>query len=264
MKPGRVSALASSLALGVTGALALNSCSSVPASLRAAPDVPGATFVGDKTCAECHGAIARVFPSSAHARIRLEDPRAAGLTGCEACHGPGSLHVAGGGGRGKSIVNPGKNPAACFECHRPIEAEFRLPQHHPVLEDHMNCAQCHDPHGTDIFKPPNGLAMARLNETCAACHREQTRPFVFEHPALREGCTVCHSPHGAVNAKLLVQRDLNLCLRCHAQVQGPGVARGQLYIGNIDHTSLIRLGACWSSGCHTAVHGSNLDIRLRY
>ena len=37
-----------------------------------------------------------------------------------------------------------------------------------------------------------------------------------------------------------------------------------VYIGNVDHTSLIRLGACWSSGCHTAVHGSNVDPRLRY
>jgi predicted CXXCH cytochrome family protein len=106
--------------------------------------------------------------------------------------------------------------------------------------------------------------MARLNETCAQCHREQTRSVVFEHPALREGCTVCHNPHGSVNAKLLVQRDLNLCLRCHAQVQGTSVARGQVYIGNVDHTSLVRMGACWSSGCHTAVHGSNVDVRLRY
>jgi hypothetical protein len=37
-----------------------------------------------------------------------------------------------------------------------------------------------------------------------------------------------------------------------------------VFIGNIDHTSLIRMGACWSSGCHTAVHGSNVDVRLRY
>jgi hypothetical protein len=24
------------------------------------------------------------------------------------------------------------------------------------------------------------------------------------------------------------------------------------------------MGTCWSSGCHTAVHGSNVDIRLRH
>jgi predicted CXXCH cytochrome family protein len=254
------------MAVGSLGGflLALNSCSTAPPTLTAAPEIPGATFVGDKTCAECHTNISRIFPGSAHARIRLDDPRAAGQTGCESCHGPGSLHVTGGGGRGKFIVNPGKNPAACFECHRSVEAEFHLPQHHPLLEQHMGCAQCHDPHGGDIFKPASGLAMARLNGTCAQCHREQARPFVFEHPALREGCVVCHTPHGSINAKLLTQRDVNLCLRCHAQVQGPGVASGQVYIGNINHTSYIRLGACWSSGCHAAVHGSNVDVRLRY
>jgi predicted CXXCH cytochrome family protein len=243
--------------------LLLNSCSTTPVTLTAAPEIPGATFLGDKSCAECHASICRVFPGSAHARIRLEDPRAAGQSGCESCHGPGSLHVASGGGRGRFIVNPGKDPAPCYECHRSIEAEFQLPQHHPVLEKKMNCAQCHDPHGLDIYKPSSGLAMAWRNETCGQCHREQTKPVVFEHPALREGCLVCHAPHGSINAKLLTQRDSNLCLRCHAQVQGPDVA-GRFFIGNVDHTSFLRMGACWSSGCHTAVHGSNVDVRLRY
>jgi hypothetical protein len=49
---------------------------------------------------------------------------------------------------------------------------------------------------------------------------------------------------------------MNLCLKCHAQVQGPAVGPG-LYIGNIDHASFMRFGTCWTSGCHTAVHGSN-------
>jgi len=262
--------LGATLALAVAGlfgafALLLNSCSTTPIILTAAPDVPGATFVGDKTCAECHTNISRIFPASAHARIRLDDPRAKGQTGCESCHGPGSLHVAAGGGR-RLIVNPGKNPSGCFECHRQTEAEFHLPQHHPLVEQHMGCGQCHDPHGRDIFKPAGGVAMARANETCAQCHREQTRPFVFEHAALREGCTVCHTPHGSMNAKLLTQRDSNLCLRCHAQNPGlgPAIKPGTVYIGNVDHTPYVRMGACWSSGCHTAVHGSNVDVRLRY
>jgi hypothetical protein len=24
------------------------------------------------------------------------------------------------------------------------------------------------------------------------------------------------------------------------------------------------VGTCWTSGCHTAIHGSNVDPRLRY
>jgi predicted CXXCH cytochrome family protein len=245
--------------------LLLNSCSTTPSVLATAPTIPGATFVGNQSCFECHTNIVRQFPTSAHARIHLADTRRLGQTGCESCHGAGSLHAAGGGGRGKFIFNPGKNPAACFECHRSTEAQFRLPQHHPIPEQKMNCVECHDPHGSDILKPAGGLAMARVNETCSRCHPQQSRPVVFEHGAMREGCTVCHEPHGSINSKLLVQRDANLCLKCHAQAPGPtAVSQNLFYIGLTDHTTFIRMGTCWSSGCHTAVHGSNVDVRLRH
>jgi hypothetical protein len=47
-------------------------------------------------------------------------------------------------------------------------------------------------------------------------------------------------------------------------VQGPAVPSGHVYIGNTDHTALLRMGTCWTAGCHTAIHGSNVDPRLRY
>jgi DmsE family decaheme c-type cytochrome len=187
-----------------------------------------------------------------------------GQSGCESCHGPGSKHIEAGGGRGKFIVNPGNDPASCFQCHLDVHGEFTLPQHHPVLEGHMNCVQCHDPHGTDIFRPSSGLAMARLNENCAQCHREQTQPFVFEHEAMREGCTVCHNPHGSINRKMLIDSDPNLCLRCHAQVQGPGASGGEIYIGKVPHRAKLQQGTCWAAGCHTAVHGSNIQPQMLY
>jgi DmsE family decaheme c-type cytochrome len=160
------------------------------------------------------------------------------------------------------MVNPGKDPAACFTCHLEVHAEFNLPQHHPVVEGHMNCVQCHDPHGMDIMKPAGGLAMARLNESCRPCHRDQGRPFLFEHEAMREGCTVCHTPHGSVNAKMLLEPDDNLCLKCHAQIQaGPG----QIFIGKEEHSGRLQFGrTCYSAGCHTAVHGSNVHPRMLY
>jgi len=240
------------------------SCSSLTRTVLAPPEIPGANYVGDKACYDCHTNISRIFPSSAHARVHLPNAEMVGQTGCESCHGPGSKHVAAGGGRGKFIVNPGKEPNACFQCHLQTHAEFSLPQRHPVIEGRMNCVQCHDPHGSDISKPAGGLAMARLNESCAGCHREQARPFVFEHEALREGCTVCHSPHGSINRKMLTESDPNLCLKCHAQNQGPGVASGEIYIGHVSHTAYLRQGTCWSAGCHTAVHGSNVHPRMFY
>lgn len=246
------------LCIAAVTVVLLNSCASFSGTVIAPPQIEGATYVGDKACADCHDKITRAFPASAHARLHLTDAEMQGQQGCESCHGPGSKHIAAGGGRGKFIVNPGKQPDACFKCHLSVNAGFHLPQHHPVLEGHMNCVDCHDPHGLDIMKPHGGLAMARVNESCSNCHREQTKPHVFEHPAMREGCTSCHNPHGSVNAKLLTIRDSNLCLRCHAQVQKPGSA-GTLFIGNIDHTTFVHYGTCWTAGCHSAIHGSNVQ-----
>ncbi len=246
-------------ALAIALTLFAISCSTVERTVIAPPEIEGATFVGDKVCYDCHQDISRAFPQSPHARLHIEQASLKGQQGCEACHGPGSKHVAAGCGD-KFIVNPGRDPEACFKCHLEVHAEFNLPQHHPVAEGKMNCVQCHDPHGLDIMKPASGLAMARQNENCAACHRQETRPFVFEHPALREGCTVCHSAHGSVNAKMLTQADNNLCLRCHVQIQQPGtIPTGAIFIGKEDHTQHLRYGSCWASGCHTAVHGSNVN-----
>ena len=243
--------------------LALVSCSSTGPTVVPPLQIPDAHFVGNQACADCHGDIVRKFPGSPHARLQVAGTTPNGFSGCESCHGPGSRHVESRGSV-QLIINPGKKPEACFNCHLDIQAQFQLPQHHPVIEGHMNCVDCHDPHSRDIMKPAGGLAMAWHNQVCASCHREQTRPFVFQHGAMREGCIVCHDPHGSINRQLLVESDPNLCLRCHAQVQGPNVPAGHLYIGNTDHTYFVQVGLCWSSGCHTAVHGSNVDPRLRY
>jgi len=95
---------------------------------------------------------------------------------------------------------------------------------------------------------------------CARCHQAQQGPFVFEHEALREGCTTCHDPHGSVNAKMLTARDSNLCLKCHFQQ----VSYGRLLIGGADHTLRVQQGACWTAGCHEAMHGSRVSSSLRF
>jgi len=246
-------------------AATLVSCSSLQRTVVEPPGIPGATFIGNSACADCHKDYTRKFAGSAHSRVHIEGAAMKGESGCESCHGPGSLHAATPATKG-SIVNPRKDAAGCFQCHLQTHAEFNLPQHHPLPEGKMNCVQCHDPHGFDIRKPARvGLGFSRLNEGCAQCHREQTRAFVYEHEVMREGCTVCHQPHGSVNAKMLIERDNNLCLKCHAQNPGTAVVgTGGLFIGKIDHRDFVRLGGCWSAGCHTAIHGSNVSPRMLY
>jgi predicted CXXCH cytochrome family protein len=123
----------------------------------------------------------------------------------------------------------------------------------------MSCIQCHPPH-KGIAHAGGSTQLLSQEENCIQCHPSQQGPFVFEHEALREGCTTCHSPHGSVNVKMLTERNANLCLKCHFQrVNGTAIL-----IGGVDHTSCLSQGACWSAGCHEAVHGSRVSPSLRF
>jgi predicted CXXCH cytochrome family protein len=233
------------------------SCATITRTTFAPPAIPGAQFTGSESCAECHADITRDFNTATHARLKAPGEHAANV-GCESCHGPGSIHKESGGAR-NTIVNPRKSPDTCFECHLEVASRFRLPSHHPVLEGKMSCGDCHNPHkGPAIIG--GGTALSTEQETCGKCHIAQRGPFVFEHEAIREGCTTCHQPHGTVNAKMLVERSATLCLKCHFQQQtGAGI-----FIGGQDHAGRLNRGTCWTAGCHEAVHGSQIGSSLRF
>ena len=238
--------------------LLLISCVAVNRTLLAPPTIVGANFVGNKACTECHEEHTSKFVGSAHARLNLTDDKV-GVTGCEACHGPGSLHVKAGGSK-STIVNPKKSPEACFSCHTDKRGEFSLPNSHQVMNGKMSCSDCHDPHEGKGVRG-KGASLEAQNETCTKCHSSQEGPFVFKHNAMKEGCVACHSPHGSVNAKMLVARDANLCLRCHLQTTDKN---GSIFVGGEDHRTRLQNGTCWVAGCHEAVHGSHTSKPLRY
>ena len=252
---------------GATAAAALGfifviSCATTERKRRAfaPPQIPGADFVGSASCAECHAEIVRDFKTATHARLKAEGPNAKNV-GCESCHGAGSIHNSSGGAH-HSIINPKKSADVCFECHMDKRAQFNLPHAHPVMDGKMSCSSCHDPHKGPAVRG-GGTSLATEHDTCGQCHTAQRGPFVFEHEAVREGCTTCHDPHGSVNDKMLVTRNANLCLKCHFQQQTAG---GQIVIGGSNHGSASRLGrgTCWSAGCHEAVHGSQIGSSLRF
>jgi predicted CXXCH cytochrome family protein len=238
--------------------LLLVSCVMTSRTMVAPPQVPGATFVGSKKYADCHENLTGQFHDATHAKLIAPGPNGTEM-GCESCHGAGSLHVRSGGALG-TIVNPGANPETCFQCHLDKRGEFSLPNTHPVMAGRMTCSDCHSVHSGDAVAE-GGTNMDALNSTCLKCHTSQGGPYVFEHEASREGCVVCHSPHGSVNAKMLKARNANLCLQCHFQQQtSPGV----ILIGGRDHSSFLTRGTCWSGGCHEAVHGSHVSSSLRF
>lgn len=252
-------------------AIILLSCSTTTRTVLAPPSIPGAQFVGSSECATCHEEITRDFSTATHARLKAPGDNAKNM-GCESCHGPGSLHVTS-GGAAHTIINPRQSPNTCFQCHLEVRAKFELPHHHPVLEGKVSCADCHNPHKGDAIKggatnfaqpiKGGGTALLGENGTCLQCHTAQRGPFVFEHEALREGCVTCHSPHGSVNQRMLTERNQTLCLKCHFQQQ---TATGAIVISDVDHTAFgfVQRGACWSAGCHEAVHGSQVTDALRY
>jgi predicted CXXCH cytochrome family protein len=252
------------------------SCRSVSRSVVALPDVPGAKYIGSKECEQCHDTIYRDFATADHSRLVAQGPNALSA-GCESCHGPGSLHSESGGevkppnsftsGRpqttsfGTRLVseNPRSTETVCFKCHTDVRGQFNLPSHHPVPEGRLSCTQCHSPHKGSIHIG-GGTQLMSETESCLRCHPAQRGPFVFQHEAMREGCTICHNSHGSVNSKLLAVRDSNLCLKCHFQQ----VSSGRILIGGADHTVRVQQGACWTAGCHEAIHGSRVSSSLRY
>lgn len=216
-----------------------------------------AKYVGMETCVTCHEKEGKEYKLSTHYRIFVKND-ATGAEGCETCHGPGSIHADNSGGTG-NIINPKKDPEVCFTCHTDKKMQFRLPYHHPVLEGKMSCTDCHDPHGIDV-RPWTATSENDVNETCYKCHSDKRGPFIWEHDALKEGCTTCHQVHGSVNDKMLIARDYNLCLRCHATVSNPTLGGHESAAVN----ARWKEGTCWSAGCHQAVHGSNFSKHLRY
>lgn len=255
---------------------AVISCTTVHRAVVELPMVPGATYIGSKECEQCHDKIYKDFATADHARLIAAGPNALDA-GCESCHGPASLHAQSGG----DVKPPysfavGRPPAssyrarlaepaaratetACFQCHLNVRGQFNLPSHHPLPEGKMSCTVCHPPHKGSIHLG-GGTSLLDANESCLRCHPAQRGPHVFEHEAVREGCTTCHTPHGSVNVKLLTVRDANLCFKCHfQQVKG-----GIILIGGSDHTTRIKQGTCWTAGCHEAVHGSRVDSSLRF
>lgn len=225
---------------------------------RIAPaPTPGAEFVGIETCATCHEKEAKEFEHSTHGKFAVNEQEALGQ-GCETCHGAGSKHVDAAGGKGVFIINPKKDPQSCFQCHLDKKAEFNLQYHHPVLEGKVSCVDCHDPHAEEV-RPWTATTLEGQNEKCFKCHPDKKGPFVWEHDAMREGCPICHNPHGSINEKLLVAHDTNLCLRCHYEQSFPTM--GDRNHGGTQPNFLSR-GKASCLNHHEGIHGSNFSSVL--
>jgi DmsE family decaheme c-type cytochrome len=132
----------------------------------------------------------------------------------------------------------------CYACHTEVRADANKMSHHPVREGRMDCASCHNAHGSTQAL----LVKNTVNDTCYSCHTEKRGPFVWEHAPVRENCATCHTPHGSNQRNLLTSKDPFLCLSCHS------------YGGHINLPRYNRVSNPYGTGCsncHVSTHGSN-------
>ena len=186
----------------------------------------GATYVGGEVCAQCHYDKFASFMNQPHSQSG--DPRTpASRFGCESCHGPGSNHVKGGGGRAvggmmtftKSVPTAQRN-AVCLQCH----TRGNTALWHGSTHDQRNlaCMDCHAVHGghPKLLKQPSQVQL------CTQCHQQvRTSIMKASHHPIREdkmGCTSCHNPHGTQAPRLISANSVNdKCVECHAEKRGP-------------------------------------------
>jgi DmsE family decaheme c-type cytochrome len=204
-------------------------------------------------CLTCHDSNRQLvfWAAGAHSRNDVS---------CTSCHNihnkPGNVVVA------PFTTSMRANEAdMCGACHQQVRAATFKPSHHPIVENKMKCSDCHNPHGA---LTPAMLKAETVNQQCYSCHADKRGPFIFAHPAVEENCISCHNPHGSVYAKLLNEKQPNLCQDCHDYSRHPGTPYGAAggfinpATGTVPNPGVsTRFVARSCTNCHNSIHGSN-------
>jgi len=183
-------------------------------------------YVGAETCKGCHEDIYKNFETTPHWKTTLSK-KGLEWQGCEACHGPGADHVAGGGDKSKIFtfknVTAEQASKRCLACHEYGEehANFARSQHN--VND-VSCIACHSPHHA---KEEQKLLKAKQPQLCYECHTEIKQDFSrpFRH-RVEQGlvqCTDCHNQHGGFLTRQLraTAAQDQVCFKCHTDKAGP-------------------------------------------
>lgn len=174
-------------------------------------------YAGWEQCGTCHEDENAKVLKTRHKVLFLKGTPDA-KTGCEACHGPASLHLE---TPGEEIIKFKEIPAKeankiCLKCHSSKEAKGWNASRHN--KNGLSCVSCHNPH-----KQTEKLLKESKVKTCTNCHLEKKgqASMPSRHP-VKEGkvvCSGCHNPHG--NTKLAGKDMKNACVKCHPEKRGP-------------------------------------------
>lgn len=210
-----------------------------------------ATYVGWETCADCHDVVSDGFERTVHGRLADFELRDEG-SGCEGCHGPGSLHADTGEPehiRSFANLSAEESAGACLACHASGTTMEWAGSAHDMGD--VACADCHAAHearsvlaealpreamvryaqrlNTHAGAPPaTGMVGASSTETCFECHGELRAKFAYaSHHPVSEGfmtCASCHLEDGAIHGNTpVIDATRELCTSCHGAQEGPHI-----------------------------------------
>ncbi len=234
-----------------------------PSGVFAQAKGAGANYVGADTCKGCHEDHFKNYELSVHGKKVVPGNPAHG-EGCESCHGPGSVHVDNGGGKGgiiafKRMENSDMREAVCLNCHE-NSPKLALWDSGIHKKKDVACNDCHSIHsgpktpaGYGTGKVPLGYVPGPEYLICGKCHLDVKAAINrrSHHPIVegRITCSNCHQPHGSLYPAQLLEPSVNqLCFKCHAEKRGPFIWEHQPVEENC-------------AACHTphgAVHQSML------
>ena len=227
-----------------------------PSKVGSAPtktdETPG--YVGSEVCQTCHSEIYSGWEKSPHWKTTLNTKGGPSHQGCEACHGPGSAHVAGGGDVTKIFIFRDHSTKEindrCLGCHA------GGPQHMNAInsihtKNDVSCISCHSPHHAQTTE---FLLSKPQPELCYGCHLQQKAQFEMPfHHRVNEGlmqCSDCHNVHGTVGPKQVRTSSSQdtICFTCHTDKEGPFV---------YEHAA-VKINGCQS--CHMPHGGPNAHM----
>jgi len=212
--------LAWSLLVIVGAAAFAGSCMTSGAGRVQLPQIPGATYVGNETCATCHDEVAARASTARHGRLTVRQRQGASGT-CESCHGPGSVHANSSDPNdiwSFKKLDPEQQVAVCTRCHDGRAYAHFLSAPHSA--NGMSCVTCHPAHPKNAAAP--GTAQP---DVCYSCHANiRAKSNLPSHHPIREGrmqCTNCHDLHGPETGESIGGRTNDKCIKCHREKEGP-------------------------------------------
>lgn len=234
MNPARVRVLLLLVCTAVAILLAVNSPLLAGASgnksrpAKTPPQDPS-QYVGSEACAACHEDIAKKFDTTPHYKTTLDTRGGPAKQGCEACHGPGAEHVAGGGDKSKIIrfseLRTRQVTENCQSCHQYGQEHSNFSRTAHANND-VSCISCHSVHKP---KEPQFLLAKAQPDLCYSCHNDIkpqfSKPFRHRVNEKLVKCTDCHNQHGGfLTAQLRATNAQDTtCFKCHVEKAGPFV-----------------------------------------